>query len=136
MFKKRVISCLVVLSLLWSVTAGAMTFSDVEDDYTVEWAREYINEMAGKGYIKGTGSDGKGGNLFAPKQDVTKMQSMLLFSRVLGVEEESDSAVVALEIYSTQLASFSTQYKSEVAFFIFQKKWKFLKPFENYFVYF
>ena len=54
MIKKKLLSGLLCASFLFSSAAAAkVTFSDVENDPTVSWAKPYINEMAELGYIKG-----------------------------------------------------------------------------------
>ena len=53
---KRFISALLcgtMLAAVLSTSVFAATFSDVENDATVAWAKQAINEMTDKGYIKG-----------------------------------------------------------------------------------
>ena len=54
MFNKKFLSgILCAVMLLSTISVAAATFSDVENDPTVSWAKPYITEMSQKGYIKG-----------------------------------------------------------------------------------
>ena len=79
-----------------SVSAAKVTFSDVENDPTVSWAKPYISEMAELGYIKGY-EDGT----FKPNNTITKTEALLLLSRMLGVNDDAyaDSVELAQDAY-------------------------------------
>ena len=68
--KKFLSGILCIVFLLSTLSVSALTFSDVENDPTVEWAKPYINEMAGLGYIKGY-EDGT----FKPQKEVTRAET-------------------------------------------------------------
>ena len=68
----------------------AATFSDVENDATVAWAKQAINEMTDKGYIKGYEAT-------APLNlsvQLSKVETLVLMSRILGVEDSEYSQTV------------------------------------------
>ena len=73
---KRLVSsllCGTLLAALLTTPAFALTFPDVEDDPTVSWAKDAINEMTDEGYIKGY-DDGT----FKPQRAVSKIETLIL----------------------------------------------------------
>ena len=108
MFNKKFLSGVLSAALLLStVSVAAAGFSDVENDPTVKWAVPYINEMAEKGYIKGY-EDGT----FKPNNTISKTESLILLSRMIGVNDATfgDSVEFALDEYSATLSKYSTNY--------------------------
>ena len=99
-----------------SVSAAKVTFSDVENDPTVSWAKPYISEMAELGYIKGY-EDGT----FKPNNTITKTEALLLLSRMLGVNDDAyaDSVELAQDAYGSMLKKYSTNYSNEIAFLLY-----------------
>ena len=93
MKKRRLLAC--ALSLTLTLTSAvtsvfAASFSDVDNDATVSWAKDSIQQMADAGYIKGY-EDGT----FKPYRSISKMECLLLMSRMLGVEEADYADVAA-----------------------------------------
>ncbi|MBQ9736922.1 MAG: S-layer homology domain-containing protein, partial [Clostridia bacterium] len=82
MFNKKLLSGILAVVLLFSTVAAA-TFSDVENDPTVAWAKPYITEMSEKGYIKGY-EDGT----FKPNNPISKTEALILLSRMIGVNND------------------------------------------------
>ncbi len=117
MFKK-VISLAVAL-IMCSAFVGVFAdgvFSDVtEENYS--WAVNEIEEMASMGIIKGYSED-----TFAPADNVTKMQALLLCSRIVGFSDENNILFVekASEIYEEALESYEIDYKAEVAYLLYK----------------
>jgi len=73
-FLKTVITSMVVIAVLaGSVFAASWEFGDVKD----HWAEAYIQKMALKGIIQGVG-----GGLFAPNEEVTRLQSVVMLTRI------------------------------------------------------
>ena len=105
--------CTAMLVSAISVSAAKVTFSDVENDPTVSWAKPYISEMAELGYIKGY-EDGT----FKPNNTITKTEALLLLSRMLGVNDDAyaDSVELAQDAYGSMLKKYSTNYSNEIAF--------------------
>lgn len=95
---------------------SAASFSDVENDPTVSWAKPYITEMSEKGYIKGY-EDGT----FKPSNTVSKTESLILLSRMIGVESDAyaDSVENAVKEYSSAISKYSTNYEKEICFLLY-----------------
>ena len=115
MFNKKLLSGILAVVLLFSTVAAA-TFSDVENDPTVAWAKPYITEMSEKGYIKGY-EDGT----FKPNNPISKTEALILLSRMIGVNNDSfaDSVAFATEEYKSVLSKYSTNYAKEVSFLLY-----------------
>ncbi len=119
MTNKKLLSgilCIVFLLSAFTMSASALTFSDVENDPTVAWAKPYINQMAEKGYIKGY-EDGT----FKPNNTISKTEALILLSRMIGVNDEefADSVAMAVEEYEPVLDDYSTNYKTEVSYLLY-----------------
>ena len=108
--------CTAMLVSAISVSAAKVTFSDVENDPTISWAKPYISEMAELGYIKGY-EDGT----FKPNNTITKTEALLLLSRMLGVNDDAyaDSVELAQDAYGSMLKKYSTNYSNEIAFLLY-----------------
>lgn len=116
---KRLISsvlCGTLLAATLSMSAFALTFPDVEDDPTVSWAKDSINQMTDKGYIKGY-EDGT----FKPTRPVSKVETLILMSRVLGVNDSdfSEIADLAKTAYSTTVSAINTTYVNELSYLMY-----------------
>lgn len=117
MFNKKFLSGILSAVMLFStVSVAAATFSDVENDPTVAWAKPYITEMSEKGYIKGY-EDGT----FKPNNTISKTESLILLSRMIGVNDASfkDSVEFAVDEYASVLSKYSTNYATEVSFLLY-----------------
>lgn len=117
MLNKKILSGILSALLLFStVSAAKVKFSDVENDPGVSWAKEYINEMAELGYIKGY-EDGT----FKPNNSISKTEILILLARMVGVNNQSyaDSVEFALDDYAPVLDKYSTKYEEEVAFLLY-----------------
>ncbi len=117
MINKKILSIILcIVFLLSTVSVSALTFSDVENDPTVEWAKPYINAMADAGYLKGY-EDGT----FKPNNTISKTEALILLARMIGVNNDSfaDSLEYALEENEGVLKKYSTNYKNEVSFLLY-----------------
>lgn len=117
MFNKKFLSGILSAVMLFStVSVAAATFSDVENDPTVAWAKPYITEMSEKGYIKGY-EDGT----FKPNNTISKTEALILLSRMIGVNDDSfaDSVAFAVDKFSPVLSGYSTNYAKEVSFLLY-----------------
>ena len=117
MFKK-VISTIMALCIICSFVSvfANNIFSDVtEENYP--WAVNEIEEMAQMGIINGYSAD-----TFGPADDVTKMQALLLASRIIGFSNENNILFVekAYEIYEEVLAEYDIEYKEEIAYLLYK----------------
>lgn len=116
MKKRRLLSMVLCIALVLSAvftTAFAVTFDDVENDPTVSWAEDAITEMADAGYIKGY-EDGT----FKPKRPISKIECLLLMSRILGVEEKEYAEVAesAEALYGGKVSKYNTTYVNELSY--------------------
>lgn len=112
---KKLISLLLALTLVLSSVTAFAAFPDLEDSKW-DWARESIDEMTDKGIIAGY-PDGN----FGPADGVTKLQALLLMSRILGFYEEEMQTTVekAKEIYGSALESYDISNTDEIAFLLY-----------------
>ncbi len=115
MFNKKLLSVLLIAVMLFSTVAAA-TFSDVENDPTVSWAKPYITEMSEKGYIKGY-EDGT----FKPNNPISKTESLILLSRMIGVNDATlaDTVAFAKNAYTSVLSKYNTNYAKEVSYLLY-----------------
>ena len=119
MKKRRLLSLALCITMALSAvftTAFAVTFDDVENDPTVSWAKDAITEMADAGYIKGY-EDGT----FKPKRPISKIECLLLMSRILGVEEKgyTDVAEAAKALYGGKVSKYNTTYVNELSYLLY-----------------
>lgn len=119
MKKSRIVSIVVCFALLvsmFSLTAFAVTFNDVENDETVSWAKDSINKMTDAGYIKGY-EDGT----FKPYNPITKIESLILMSRMLGYEDSKYASVVknAKEMYKDTAKKYNASYSGELSYLLY-----------------
>ena len=114
MFKKHLTSIIcVVLAIMMCSTAFAATFSDVTDDFS--WAQEAISEMSSQGIIAGY-PDGT----FQPATGITKIQAMLLISRILGYNQGVYSPYMDTIVENAGISDLGIQYENEVAFLVYK----------------
>lgn len=115
---KRVLSIICAIALLCSANlcAFASTFSDVNET-SYGWALDQIEDMASKGIINGY-PDGT----FAPANGITKIEAMLLMSRILGFTSSvyDDYKEYITDLYSESLKDYSIQYENEISFLIYK----------------
>ena len=122
--KNRFLSVIIALSLVFSCMATAVlaenAFPDVlSPDH--DWAAEQIGEMTELGIIKGY-TDGT----FKPDKAVSKIEALILFSRVAGYSNEAykEIAELAYEKYQylldeVDLDSYNS-FKKEIAFLLYK----------------
>lgn len=119
MKKGRLLSVVLSASMLLSsiaLPAFALTFNDVESDATVSWAKDSITKMTDAGYIKGY-EDGT----FRPYRAITKIESLILMSRMLGYENKqfSDVASSATTAYKSIASKYNTTYANEISYLLY-----------------
>ena len=118
MFKKAlslILSACLCCSLVVGVSA-ANTFSDVTNE-NYPWAVKEIEEMASRDIIKGYSN-----TVFAPADKVTKIQSLLLVSRIIGYSESDNEEYVEAAYAANEetLAIYSTPYKKEISYLLYK----------------
>ncbi|MFA7636837.1 MAG: S-layer homology domain-containing protein [Monoglobales bacterium] len=113
--KKTILSIFLIIALLFS-QVSVFAFDDMNEE-RLAWANTAVKEMAEKGLIRGY-EDGK----FRPDNSVTKQETLVLISRVLGFTEKSsaDYTKIASEIYDEALADYSTPYKKEISYLLYK----------------
>lgn len=117
---KKLFSILIFMVLLVACTITPALangiFPDVTDK-TYPWAVNEINDMVELGIIKGY-TDGT----FKPDRAVTKMESLVLISRILGYTDENnaDFTALAIDLYDDVLQSFDIAYKGEVSYLLYK----------------
>jgi len=118
MFKKYLISTISILLVLsFSFTAFAASFSDVANGYS--WAEAAITEMTDKGIINGY-PDGS----FKPGAGITKIQAMLLISRILGYNQGAYSPYMEYITEYAGISDLGLTYEEELAFLIYKGVFK------------
>ena len=116
---KKVLSLLLVVSMLFSmVTAvSAAKFSDVDKNYS--WAEEAIEALSADKVITGY-EDGT----FKPGKSITRQEAITLFSRALGASAESNETIVnfAYGIYEVELEDCADSYAvKQGAYLVYRK---------------
>lgn len=119
MKKGKLLSAVLSASLLLSsvaMPAFALTFNDVESDATVSWAKDSITKMTDAGYIKGY-EDGT----FRPYKAITKIESLILMSRMLGYENSEFSTVAkaASTAYKATASKYNSTYANEISYLLY-----------------
>ena len=111
-----VILCLTLVMSCMSFTVMAATFSDVDNDATVAWAKDSIEKMTDAGYIKGYED-----NTFRPYNAITKIECLILMSRMLGFEDSKYSQTVknAKEMYGDTAKKYNTTYTNELSYLLY-----------------
>lgn len=119
MKKTKILSLVLCLAFLLSsisLSAAAITFDDVENDSTVSWAKDSITKMTDAGYIKGY-EDGT----FRPFRAITKIECLILMSRMLGLEDKQFAAAAdaAEDAYKTTVSKYNTTYAKELSYLLY-----------------
>ena len=114
--RKRGISLLVALVMILSVSISAMalTFTDVEENF---WAKTEIETLSNVGVISGY-PDGT----FKPNADITKEESVALFAKALGYNEETNEEIVSFanEKYASLLENYTSYAVNQSAYLLYK----------------
>ncbi|HNZ82220.1 MAG TPA: S-layer homology domain-containing protein [Sedimentibacter sp.] len=81
----RIILLSVVLSLLFTMTANAIVFSDISN----HWARSYIERVEKDGLVSGY-EDGT----FKPDNNVTVLESLIMLSRLYTIDDDIKKEII------------------------------------------
>ncbi|MBQ7667805.1 MAG: S-layer homology domain-containing protein [Clostridia bacterium] len=106
--KKTVLSLGIAGIILGS--SISMAFSDVKDTH---WAKEEIDAMTERGIISGY-TDGT----FRPSRELSKIEAIILLSKVAGINKYTDAATYFEKEFSKDLENYSTKYKSQVSYLL------------------
>ena len=122
--KNKFLSVIIALSLIFSCAATTTLAENVFPDVLSpdhDWAAEQINEMTELGIIKGY-TDGT----FKPDKAISKIEALILFSRVAGFSNEEYGEVVnfAADKYKYTLQELDLgaydSFKGELAFLLYK----------------
>jgi hypothetical protein len=115
---KKLLSLLMAVSVVSggaSAFAANSGFTDIlEEKYA--WARPAIEEMAEQGYIKGYDE-----NTFGPDNKVTRLDTIILFSRAMGANRKENNKIIAeaREKYASEIKASGISYgEDEVSFML------------------
>lgn len=115
-FKKAVAAiAAATMTLSLGLTSFASVFPDVTEE-TYPWAIEAIESMAESGIIKGY-DDGT----FNPAKTVSKLESLVLISRILGFNDEINANFVSSgwDYYGDTIAQYNLNYgQNEIAYLL------------------
>ncbi len=105
---KKVLATTLAATMVFasSLTSFAAKFTDVSaTDYA--WAIDSIESMADRGIVKGYG-DGT----FAPAKTVSKLEALVMLSRILGVEDEQNENLIEASnlVYGDEVAEFELAF--------------------------
>jgi len=105
---KKVLAAAVASTMVLSasLTSFAAKFNDVSEE-NYPWAINSIESMAERGIVKGYG-DG----VFAPAETVSKLDSLIMLSRILGVDDENNEVLLdaADLLYGDMVDEFDLPY--------------------------
>lgn len=113
---KKVLAVMLAALTAFSVVAQAASFPDMEDARW-DWARETVEELVGKGIIKGY-NDGT----YKPENSVTNEEAFTLFARVIGVNDAKNAQAVAdaQKLYADVADKYETYAKKELCFLLYR----------------
>ncbi len=119
---KKIMSLLLAASVVCSsfgaLAAGNdVSFTDISDK-KYAWAKPYIEEMAKGGYIAGYED-----NTYRPDNMVTKLETIVLFSRAMGSNKEDnrENVEIALEKYNDVIKHAKLNFgEEEVAYMLYR----------------
>lgn len=106
---KKII-CASILSLIIAGTTVSHAFSDVSSKH---WAKSAIDKMVEQGIISGY-TDGT----FQPSRNLSKIESLILLSKVAGVNKYTDASTSFEKEYEETLKNYKTSYKKQVAYLL------------------
>ncbi len=113
---KRLVSLFITVMLVVATmaTVSAASFPDLESRHS--WAEDAIDDMVSRGILKGY-TDGT----FKPDRAVTHLETLIIASRIMGVDESQNSEYreAAVKQYSSVLSAYDIDYKDEVAYLLY-----------------
>lgn len=119
---KKILGLLLATSIAFATVPvfaakDSATFTDISEA-KYAWAKPYIEEMARSGYIAGYED-----NTYRPDNMVTKLETIVLFSRAMGsmLSPNAEIIDVALDVYSDVIDAADLNFgEEEVAFMLYR----------------
>ncbi len=113
---KKLVSLFITVMLVVSMvaTVSAASFPDIEARHS--WATDAIDNMVSRGILKGY-TDGT----FKPDKAVTHLETLIIASRIMGVDEDINEEYreAAIEEYESALSAYNIDYKAEVSYLLY-----------------
>ena len=106
---------LITMAVLLQISVYAETnFKDIKGHWAEKVIKEMVDSKTILGYPDGT---------FKPDNTVTKLDTLIMASRVLGVDktENSEEAIAAQDTYKSMLSSYDIYGKREISFLLNRK---------------
>lgn len=118
--KKKLFALVLAGVMLFALAVPALAVNSSFEDVTEEnypWAIKAIEDMTTDGIIKGY-TDGT----FRPAQSITKMEALILASRVMGYTNEANKPFTdyAYTLYKDVVDAYDINYKGEVAYLLYK----------------
>ena len=107
---RKLISGVILGSMMLITTCFGAGFSDVVENH---WAKAAIDEMVERKIVSGYTD-----NTFRPKREISNIEMIIILSRTLGLQNDSEKAEEYLEQYTNTLSKYTTTYKKEVAYLL------------------
>ena len=107
---RKLISGVILGSMMLITACFGAGFSDVVENH---WAKAAIDEMVERKIVSGYTD-----NTFRPKREISNIEMIIILSRTLGLQNDSEKAEEYLSQYSNVLSKYTTTYKKEVAYLL------------------
>ena len=107
---RKLISGVILGSMMLITVCFGAGFSDVVENH---WAKSAIDEMVERKIVSGYTD-----NTFRPKREISNIEMIIILSRTLGLQNDSEKAEEYLEQYTNTLSKYTTTYKKEVAYLL------------------
>ena len=104
---------IVCLGLVSFFTVGmtiSQAFTDVANNH---WAKSAIDNMVEQKIISGY-TDGT----FQPSRNLSKIESIILLSKIAGINEYTDASTIFEKEYEQMLSKYKTNYKKQVSYLL------------------
>lgn len=107
---RKLISGVILGSMMLMTTCFGAGFTDVVENH---WAKSAIDEMVERKIVSGYTD-----NTFRPKREISNIEMIIILSRTLGLQNDSEKAEEYLNQYTNTLSKYTTTYKKEVAYLL------------------
>jgi len=107
---RKLISGVILGSMMLVTACFGAGFTDVVENH---WAKAAIDEMVERKIVSGYTD-----NTFRPKREISNIEMIIILSRTLGMQNDSEKAEEYLTKYSDTLSKYTTTYKKEVAYLL------------------
>jgi len=107
---RKLISGVILGSMMLMTACFGAGFTDVAENH---WAKAAIDEMVERKIVSGYTD-----NTFRPKREISNIEMIIILSRTLGLQNDSEKAEEYLDKYTSTLSQYTTTYKKEVAYLL------------------